>query len=197
MEKEKKKGGCLKKVLIVIAALIVLGIIGSALGDDEEPTVVDNNKSTEQGQSSTSESKENEPQKTEFSVGETVELNDVQVTLSNAVTSEGGEYTKPDDGNEFLILEFDIANNSDSDIGISSMMNFEAYCDDYSINQDLLGLQAPEAEGMNQLDGSVAAGKKMNGVIAYQVPKDYKKFEVSVTPDFWSSKDIKFVIKNK
>ncbi len=197
MEKEKKKGGCLKKVLIVIAVLIVLGIIGSALGDDEEPTVVDNNKSTEQGQSSTSESKENEPQKTEFSVGETVELNDVQVTLSNAVTSEGGEYTKPDDGNEFLILEFDIANNSDSDIGISSMMNFEAYCDDYSINQDLLGLQAPEAEGMNQLDGSVAAGKKMNGVIAYQVPKDYKKFEVSVTPDFWSSKDIKFVIKNK
>ena len=100
-------------------------------------------------------------------------------------------------GNEFLILEFDIANNSDADIGISSMMNFEAYCDDYSINQDLLGLQAPEAEGMNQLDGSVAAGKKMNGVIAYQVPKDYKKFEVSVTPDFWSSKDIKFVIKNK
>lgn len=197
MEKEKKKGGCLKKVLIVIAALIVIGIIGSALGDDEEPTVVDNNKSTEQGQSSTSESKENEPQKTEFSVGETVELNDVQVTLSSAVTSEGGEYTKPDDGNEFLILEFDIANNSDSDIGISSMMNFEAYCDDYSINQDLLGLQAPEAEGMNQLDGSVAAGKKMNGVIAYQVPKDYKKFEVSVTPDFWSSKDIKFVIKNK
>lgn len=76
-------------------------------------------------------------------------------------------------------------------------MNFEAYCDDYSINQDILGLQAPEAEGINQLDGSVAAGKKMNGIIAYQVPKDYKTFEISVTPDFWSSNDIKFVINNK
>lgn len=194
MKKEKKKGGCLQKILIVIAVLVVLGIIGSALGDDDEPKVVENGNATTQQAQNNTEATEEEPERTEFSVGETVELNDVQVTLSDAIESEGGEYTRPDDGNEFLLLEFDIVNNSDSDINISSVMNFEAYCDDYSINQDLLGLQAPEAEGMNQLDGSVAAGKKMNGIIAYQVPKDYKTFEINVTPDFWSANDIKFVI---
>ncbi len=46
-------------------------------------------------------------------------------------------------------------------------MNFEAYCDDYSLTQDLVGLQAPEASGKNQLDEVVAAGKKMNGVILH------------------------------
>lgn len=111
----------------------------------------------------------------------------------NITESAGGEYTTPDEGNEFLILEFEIANNSSKDISISSVMNFEAYCDDYSLTQDLVGLQAPEASGKNQLDGSVAAGKKMNGVIAYQVPTTFSKFEVSVAPDFWSSKDIQFV----
>ena len=72
-------------------------------------------------------------------------------------------------------------------------MNFEAYCDDYSLNQDIIGLQTPEAEGKNQLDGSVAAGKKMNGVIAYQVPSNYKTMEINVSPDFWSGRDIKFI----
>lgn len=73
------------------------------------------------------------------------------------------------------------------------MMNFEAYCNDYSINQDIIGLQAPEASGKGQLDGSVAAGKRMNGVIVYQVPSDYTTMEINVAPDFWSSNSIKFV----
>ncbi len=92
-----------------------------------------------------------------------------------------------------MICDFEIDNDSERDINISSVMNFEAYCDDYSLNQDIMGLQAPEAEGKSQLDGSVAAGKKMNGVIAYQVPSDYKTMEINVAPDFWSSKNIKFV----
>ena len=43
-----------------------------------------------------------------------------------------------------------------------------------------------------QLDGSVAAGKKMNGVIGYEVPSGWSTIEVKFTPDFWSGKDIAF-----
>lgn len=133
-------------------------------------------------------------EKKEFQVGETVSLKDVNVTLVSSMESAGSEYVKPDDGKEFLILEFNIENNSSKDINISSAANFEAYCDDYSLNQDILGQQAPEAEGKTQLDGSVASGKKMNGIIVYQVPTDFKSFEINVAPDFWSTKDIKYVI---
>lgn len=197
MNKEnKKKGGCLKTILIVIGVFIVIGVIASiAGGNDNEPKKVNNDTSTDSPQSSTDNSKDaEEPAQTEFTVGDTVNLNDVEVTLVNTVESAGNEYLTPDEGNEFLILEFEIANNSSSDINISSVANFEAYCDDYSLNQDILGLQAPEVEGKNQLDGSVAAGKKMNGVIAYQVSTGFKKFEVNVSPSFWSAKDIHFVI---
>lgn len=188
----KKKGGCLKTVLIVIGVIIILGIIGSVIGGkDDGPKKVNSDTSTDTTQDASKN--ESEPEQTVFNVGDTVSLNDVEITLVNITESAGGEYTTPDEGNEFLILEFEIANNSSKDISISSVMNFEAYCDDYSLTQDLVGLQAPEASGKNQLDGSVAAGKKMNGVIAYQVPTTFSKFEVSVAPDFWSSKDIQFV----
>lgn len=131
---------------------------------------------------------------TALGVGDTATLNNVQITLTSVKESSGDEYAQPDSGNIFLLLEFDIANNSSDDITISSIANFEAYCDDSALNQDLAGLLSPEANGKNQLDGSVAAGKKMNGIIAYQVPTDYKSFEINVAPDFWSSQDVKFII---
>ena len=185
----KKQGGKLKWILIVLVVVVIIGAAAGGSGDT--PKKVDDSGS---GTSAQTDGQNAESEKTEFAVGETVELNDIQVKLVSATESAGSEFVAPDSGNVFLLLEFEIVNNSDSDINISSIANFEAYCDDYSLNQDLVGLQAPEAEGKNQLDGSVAKGKKMNGVIAYQVPSDYKKFEVNVAPDFWSSKDIKFVI---
>ena len=50
-----------------------------------------------------------------------------------------------------------------------------------------------EKGNKNQLDGTVAAGKKFNGVIGYEVPADWKELEVRFTPDFWSGKEIIFV----
>lgn len=183
--------------------MLVIIVIGAVAGNKDDKKVKDatNNKQEENNkkeepQNSKEEDQEtdSEPEeKTEFYLGETAEQKNVQITLANITESSGSEFAKPDEGNIFLICEFEIANNSEKDINISSVMNFEAYCDDYSLNQDLMGLQAPEAEGKNQLDGSVAAGKKMNGIIAYQVPADYKTMEINVAPDFWSSNDMKFI----
>ena len=174
-----------------VGVFVVIGAIGSlAGGDKSEPKKV----SSSSGQNDKSSQSGTVDEKKEFQVGETVSLKDVNVTLVSSTESAGSEYVKPDDGKEFLILEFNIENNSSKDINISSAANFEAYCDDYSLNQDILGQQAPEAEGKTQLDGSVASGKKMNGIIVYQVPTDFKSFEINVAPDFWSTKDIKYVI---
>lgn len=201
----KKKLKKWQIALIIVIALVFVAAIGNGIGGEDSSQSDDQNQTSESdaetsGADETTEEpvdksgNENEPEKTEFGVGETAELDDVQITLLNATESSGNEYIIPDEGNIFLILEFEIANNSNSDITISSIANFEAYCDDYALNQDIMGLQVPEAEGKNQLDGSVASGRKMNGIIAYQVPSDYSAFEISVSPDFWSANDINFVI---
>lgn len=109
--------------------------------------------------------------------------------MSCTQSSGEGFYT-PDSGNVFLFCEFSIENKSSKDISISSIMSFEAYVDDYSTNMSMTGTLAADK---GQLDGTVASGKKMSGVIGYEVPADWKTLEIRFTPDFWSGNDITFI----
>ena len=171
-----------KKNVLLIIAIVVIGIIaiGSMAGKDE-PKLVDSNDSSSVNQST----------KTTFKVGETAELNDIVVSLVDVKESYGSAYNKPKSGNVFVLAEFDIANNSNSEIAVSSMLSFEAYCDDYTCTFSLGALM--EKGNKNQLDGSVAPGKKFNGVIGYEVPVDWQEMEFHFTPDFWNGKDFTFV----
>lgn len=60
-------------------------------------------------------------------------------------------------------------------MSISSMLCFDAYVDDYAMDEDLSALVASD---FNTMDGTVAAGKKLKGAICYQVPNNWNKIEV-------------------
>lgn len=130
-------------------------------------------------------------EKQTFSVGETAELNGVSVKFDSCTESNGSQFNTPDDGNVFLLCEFSIDNQSDKDIAVSSIASFNAYVDDYSKN---LSISAIIETDKAQLDGAVAAGKKMTGVVGYEVPKDWKEIEIRFTPDFWSGNEITFIV---
>ena len=134
-------------------------------------------------------------EKNEFLVGETAELNGITASMVSVTESSGSSYNWPTEGNVFLICEFEIANNSNSEINISSMMSFNAYCDDYACNYSISALM--EKGDKNQLDGTVAPGKKINGVIGYEVPADWQEIEIHFTPDLWREKDITFIGKHE
>ena len=119
-------------------------------------------------------------------------MNDVQVTLTNYEESTGDDFNKPSDGNVFVLAEFEITNNSDKEIVISSVMSFEAYADDYALNYSLGAMI--EKEG-SQLDGTVAAGKKMKGWIGWEVPQDYTNVEIHFTDNVWSNNMFVFLIE--
>ncbi len=166
-------------------------------GGDDKPKKIDNAKveSTQQDGKKGEEPKTDvntEEVKDIFEVGETAELNDVQVTLLSYKESKGSEYNKPSDGNVFLMAEFEIVNNSDSELNVSSMLSFEAYADDYALNYSISALMDNEDR---QLDGTIAAGKKMKGYIGYEVPKDWSTVEIHFTDDVWSNNKFKFEIK--
>lgn len=125
-----------------------------------------------------------------FGVGENAESNGISVKFDSCTESNGSQFNTPDDGNVFLLCEFSIDNQSDKDIAVSSIASFNAYVDDYSTN---LSISATIATDKTQLDGAIAAGKKMTGVVGYEVPKDWKEIEIRFTPDFWSGNEIAFV----
>ena len=188
--KNKKK----HPILIgIIVFFVLIAIIASSGGDDEPKKVenADTNKVETSVDNKEDVKDDVVEEKNEFYVGETAELKGVSVTLVNVTESTGSEFNTPTDGNVFVLCEFEIENNSDKEITVSSMMSFEAYCDDYTCTFSLTALM--EKGNKNQLDGTVAAGKKFNGVIGYEVPADWSELEIRFTPDFWSGKDIVFV----
>ena len=173
--------------LTVVLILIVVGLVFGSSGDKDEKKTGSSSKNTENVIQSA-------PVNEIFHVGETALVRDVAVTLVNVTESTGSEFNKPTDGNVFVLCEFEIANNSSGEINVSSAMSFEAYCDDYTCTFSLGALM--EKGGKNQLDGTVAAGKKFNGIIGYEVPVGWQELEVRFTPDFWSGKDVTFVAEN-
>lgn len=186
-----KKSSLPKIIFSVIGVFLIIGVVGMMLGggDDGGNQKKAGDVKADQKQSAKSGSS-NGPENGTFGVGEQVSLNDVIVTMDSVTESEGSQFNKPSDGSTFILCEFSIENNSGKDLGISSIMCFEAYVDDYSTSMDLSALLE---SGKSQLDGTIAAGKKMNGVIGYEAPADWNEIEIRFTPDFWSGKDITFV----
>lgn len=170
-------------VVLGVLALIIIGAAGSG-GSEPAPAAA----SSTSAAAPKSESKA--PVKKAFGVGESAELKDIVVTLVSVEESSGSQFNQPTDGNVFVICEFEIENNSSSEITVSSLLSFAAYCDDYSLNFSLTALL--EKGNRNQLDGQIAAGKKMNGIIGYEVPIGWNELEIRFTPSFWSGNEIIF-----
>lgn len=181
-KKPKKSIGAGKGIgitlLCVFMFIFLIGVLGSS---DSEPQKVDASDFPGTHEETTVPSS--------FSKGDTVLLDGVMVKLQSITESNGSDFLAPEPGNVFLLCEFIIENYSDSDIVVSSLMCFEAYVDDYATN---MSLSATASGKHNQLDGTVASGKKMNGAIGFEVPAGWSEIEIRFTPDFWSGKDIVF-----
>lgn len=187
----KKQGapGCLIVVLVVVVLVLIAAFAGG--GESSTPQKVESTSGTSQSASQASQAQP-QPEQTVFTVGDTVELNGVKTTLLSAEEYPGKQYMMPTDGNVFLVCQFEIENDSSAEINVSSMVSFNAYCDDYSVSLSITGEMLEDS--WKSLDGTVAPGKKINGVIAYEIPQDWQKMEISYTPSFWSGHDVQFEI---
>ena len=172
----------------LISLLLVCFLMFSLCACGDEPTLVGSGSGSNNPNNNSSVSDQT------FKLGDSVELGDIVVTFVGISKSTGSTYNKPEDGKVFLLCEFEIVNNSNSEITVSSMLSFEAYCDDYSCEYSLGALL--EKGSKDQLDGSVAAGKKIKGVIGYEVPTNWQKLEIQYAPDLLSNDKIIFIATN-
>lgn len=193
----KKQGGAAKWIIIAIIVLFIIGAATGGTNDNTPQKVGDVAKDTAPQTTNTNDDtvepvQEPEEKETIFGIGEIAELNGVRVTMTDYSENSGSEFNKPSEGNVFVLVEFEIENNTDKELAISSMLSFEAYADDYALNYSLGALI--ENKDANQLDGSIAAGKKMKGVVGYELPEDWKELEVHFTDDVWSNNKFKFMV---
>lgn len=129
-----------------------------------------------------------------YGLGQTATQDNISMTLVSVTESEGTEFLSPQDGNIYVVCEFEIENNSSKELTVGTSLSFKAYFDDYLRSESVAATY--EINDKEKMDSSVAPGKKIDGVIGYEVPKDWKELEIRFNTDFWSRKDIIFVAKH-
>ena len=147
--------------------------------------------STDGGSGSGESSSSQVEEKTSFGVGETYEGDGVKITLNKVEENEGTQYLKPDKGNTFIVCEFTVENGSDKELLISAA-SFDAYADDEAIS---LSISASYEQGKD-LSGTIAKGKKLTGIIGYELPADWKELELQYKPNLFLDKTVNFVATN-
>ncbi|MBQ9409804.1 MAG: DUF4352 domain-containing protein [Clostridia bacterium] len=111
------------------------------------------------------------------------------ITLLSVKESKGSYYFSPESGNVFLIAEFLVENNSKKEINVSTLMDFDAYADDFALDYSFNALLACD----NSLDVTIKAGKKAKGQVGFEVDSKWRVLEIEYTPEFWGSESYTFI----
>ncbi|MDE6016467.1 MAG: DUF4352 domain-containing protein [Acetatifactor sp.] len=109
--------------------------------------------------------------------------------------SIGGTFSqKPDDGKEFLVFFMEATNNSTED-DYFNYLYFRFYVDGYLESQSIL---LSDVDGYDSMSGDVAAGKKIKGYVAVQVPIGWSSAEVIYDDGtFTENKVAEFAVVNQ
>ena len=144
---------------------------------------------------------ETEAKKPVVGIGEFVQGENFKITLTDAklydeIKSPDSEYLneKPDDGNQYLVLFLEVENITAESQNIN-MFYYDSYLDDSNIDTELL-LVNPD--GFSMFSDDVAAGKRLKGYVAYQVPSnDWSKLEFTYKDGLASdSEEYNFVVNS-
>lgn len=183
--RKKQGGGCLP---VVIGFFVLILIVGLFSGGDESTPSDDNPQSV--GKIENNDNAENNDEKidNEFVVGEIVETSSLKISyLSAGEYKSDNEFMQPEEGYTYWRTEFEIENISDTDQAISSMMSWECYADDYSMEQSWVGDDV--------IDATLSPGKKVKGAMYFIVPVDAEEIIVEFETNFWSETKVIFVAK--
>ena len=168
----------MKKFLSCILS-IVLVVLLAACAVDDTPT-------KEQGDVQASAQKGEET----YGLNETAAFKDLKFTAMEIKESDGDDFFAPESGNVFVGIKFTVENVSDEQQTVSSLLLFQGYADDVKCEYSF---SAACAFDEGTLDGSLAAGKKLVGWSALEVPEDWSTIEIEVQSAWLSNSSAKFV----
>ena len=115
-------------------------------------------------------------------VGDAVTIGGWQVVVNGVTTSNGDSFTQPKTGNTFVLIDVTVTNTASSTQPVSSLISFDM--------KDASGQKYTEtivSGAPNPPDGNVAAGSKVRGTLAYELPTSAKTIELDFTPSLTST----------
>ena len=155
-----------KKWWFWVVAIIIIFIIVGASSDSQQPKKVGDN-STDNNQDSETLS---ENSQSNYKVGDQVKLGNAILTVNEVKFSNGGQYSKPQEGNEWVNLNITIENTGSSQQYVTTLGQM------FLIDKDNNSYQIAVTDKILEnpsygLDGSIIAKTKRTGWVGFEVKK--------------------------
>lgn len=109
----KEKKPFYKRVWFWILAIIILfAVIGGALGENNEKSPTNNDVKKIESSSKNETTESSDPLDQEFKVGDIVSYKGYEIKVNSVQYNDGTEYNKPKEGQQFVIVNVTITNNT-------------------------------------------------------------------------------------
>lgn len=127
-----------------------------------------------------------------FGLNESAVFEKLKFVATEIKENQGTDFFKPESGNVFVGVKFEIENISQEEQTVSTLLLFDGYADDVKCDYSF---SATCAFDEGTLDGELAAGKKLVGWYALEVPADWQEIELNVKSTWLSNSAAKFVFQ--
>ena len=174
-----------------VGILVVLGLyvfFGSLIGVGIRKVVRENKESPKVVEAIQTEVEQPTKDKvTRFTIGDTIINRDYKLTVEGAsIIVSDNKYAQPNENCEFIEVDLTVENTSNDTLKVRALY-FTAYADDFIIDSQNWHAYYPSSK--NILSTDLASGKKINGVLCYEVPNDWSELELFVKLSDYSGDD--------
>lgn len=184
--RKRMNGGKVKWVVIAIIVIILLAAIISRGGNGDSGSVT---KVETVSDGASSEGAVAEVQ-TDYHVGDILMDGDMKIVyMSSGVYAEENKYSQPEEGYQYIYLQFAFENQSDTDDASINYYSFDGYADGYSVDMYYGGEES--------LSATLSAGRSTSGYIYFTVPEDAQKIEVEYTTNYFTGDKITFLYEGE
>ena len=163
--------GCV--ILIPLIIIILVGIF--AFNVLEESVIEEKDGYFDKIKDSIYDYTENYEVIDEGTIGDSLEIDGVRFTLSEALKYDSIGDNTPVEGNEYLVFFFDVENTS-SEEKLVTYLNFSGLVDDERIIPTFI---FGDIDGTTNLNKNLEAGETTKGYVAFEVDKNWEDFDLS------------------
>lgn len=163
-----------------MAVIVVFIIIGASSGSSTPTKVGTNGSATTPTPAPTAPSAE----PTVYKVGDQIQLGSSIITVNSISLSQGGQFSKPQAGNEWVNINLTIQNTGSSQQYVTTMGQMfvrDAGGNSYQVAVTDKLMENPN----NSLDGAVIANSKRTGWVGFEVPQNDKGLQFQYNGSMW------------
>ncbi|MCB0037575.1 MAG: DUF4352 domain-containing protein, partial [Anaerolineales bacterium] len=120
-----------------------------------------------------------------YEVGDIISIGDTVFVVLGWNSPEGDQFTQPDEGKKFVLLDLLFVNQGENTRSISTLLQMKLK--DGTAQQYDIDLMASVAGGGNSPDGELNPGERIRGQVGFQVPADASGLEFVFDADIFGS----------